>query len=73
MPFRKSYKQQYTNEVFKVSRVCVPKVKGPVTYKLLDSKDEPILVKFYTPELTYFKYLEDRGRSRHQTISFATS
>ena len=31
MPFQKSYKQQYTNEVFKVSRVFVRKVKGPVT------------------------------------------
>ena len=73
MPFEKGYKQQYANEVFKLSRVCVPEVKGPVTYKLLDSKDEPILGKFYTPELTHFKYLQDRGRSRHQTISFATS
>ena len=73
MPFQKGYKQQYTNEVFKVSRVCAPTVKGPVTYKLLDSKDEPSLGKFYSPELTHFKYLQDRGRSRHQTISFATS
>ena len=73
MPFQKGYKQQYTNEVFKISRVSVPKVKGPVTYKLLDSKDEPILGKFYTAELIHFKYLQDRGRSRHQFISFATS
>ena len=73
MPFQKGYKQQYTNEVLKVSRVCVSKVKGPVTYKLLDSKDEPILGKLYTPEVTHFKYLQDLGRSRHQTISFATS
>ena len=65
MPFQKGYKQQYTNEVFKVSRVRVPKVKSPVTYHLLDSKDEPILGKFYTPELTHFKYLQDRGRLRH--------
>ena len=71
--FQKGYKQQYTNEVSKVSRVCVPKVKGPRTYKLLDSKDEPILGKFYTPELTQFKNLQDRGRSRHQAMSFATS
>ena len=62
IPFQKGYKQQYTNEVFKVSRVCAPKVKGPVTYNLLDSKDEPILGKFYTPELTHFEYLQDRGR-----------
>ena len=65
MPFQKGYKQQYTNEVFKVSRVCVAKVKSPVTYNLLDSKEEPILGKFYTPELTHFKYLQDRGRLRH--------
>ena len=45
MPFQKDYKQQYTNELFKVSRVCVPKIKCPVTYKLLDSKDEPLLGK----------------------------
>ena len=73
MPFQKGYHQQYTNVVFIVSPVCVPKVKGPVTYKLLDSKDESILGKFYTPELTHFNYLQDRGQSRHQTISFATS
>ena len=73
MPFQKGYKQHYTNEVLKLSWVCVPKVKGPATYKLLDSIDEPILGYFYTPELTHFKYLQDCGRSRHQILSFSTS
>ena len=69
MPFRKGYKQQYTNEVFKVAGVYRYK-KGVITYKLLDFRNEPILGRFYPAELTHFNYLENRSRSRHQRILF---
>ena len=67
MPFRKGYKQQYTNEVFKVHQVCKPKKTGlATTYRLEDIKNEPILGRFYTAELTHFNYLQIRSRPRHQ-------
>ena len=69
MPFRKGYKQQYTNEVFKNAGVYQYK-KGPTTYKLRDSDNELILGRFYPAELTHFNYLQDRSRSRHQRFSF---
>ena len=53
MPFAKGYKQQNTSEVFKIVKVHQYK-KGSVTYKLLDSDNEPILGQFYQPELVYF-------------------
>ena len=69
MPFRKGYKQQYTNEVFKVHQVCKPKKTGlATTYRLEDIKGEPILGRFYTAELTHFNYLQNRSRPRHQRI-----
>lgn len=72
MPFRKGYKQQYTNEVFKIAGVYRYK-QGLVTYKLLDSQNEPILGRFYPAELTHFRYLQNRSRSRHQRIFFEGS
>ena len=69
MPFRKGYKQQYINEVFKVHQVCKPKKTGlATTYRLEDIKGEPILGRFYTAELTHFNYLQNRSRPRHQRI-----
>lgn len=68
MLFRKGYKQQYTNEVFRVYQVCKPKKSGPVTFKLKDNRGEPILGRFYAAELTHFKYLQNRSRPRHQRI-----
>ena len=55
MPFRKGYKQQYTNEVFKIAGAYQYK-KGPTTYKLLDSDNELILGRFYPAKLTHFNY-----------------
>ena len=69
MPFGKGNKQQYTSEVFKIVKVHQYK-KGPVTNRLLNSDNEPILGQYYQPELTQFNYLQDRSRSRHQRILF---
>ena len=69
MAFRKGYKQQYTSEVFRVSQVSSPPHE-PITYKLRDSKGEPILGRFYSEEITHYNYLSDRSRSRHQRILF---
>ena len=69
MPFRKGYKQQNTNEVFKVYQVCKHRETGlATTYRLKDIKDEPILGSVYTAELTHFNYLQNRSRPRHQRI-----
>ena len=58
MPFRKGYKQQYTNEVFKVHQVCKPKKTGlATTYRLEDIKGEPI----YNVRDSYFDFYWDVG------------
>lgn len=72
MPFKKGYKQQYTDEIFKIERVSQSTKGGPTTYKLADTKGEIILGRFYSPELTHFNYLSDRSRSRHQRIAFGS-
>ena len=47
--FDKGYEQNYTDEIFTVTRV----VKSiPYTYKLKDTYHEPIIGSFYEPELT---------------------
>ena len=47
--FDKGYEQNYTDEIFTVTRV----VKSmPYTYKLKDTYGEPIIGSFYEPELT---------------------
>ena len=48
LPFRKGYKQTFTNEVFEV--YDIPRINPP-TYSLIDSNQNPISGKFYQLEL----------------------
>ena len=48
LPFRKGYKQTFTNEVFEV--YDIPTINPP-TYSLIDSNQNPISGKFYQLEL----------------------
>ena len=48
IPFRKDYKQSFTDEVFEIFGVPT---KNPPTYNLIDASKEPIEGKFYEPEL----------------------
>jgi hypothetical protein len=46
--FKKSYEENYTDEIFRIRDV----LRGPlVQYRLYDKDYEPILGKFYQPEL----------------------
>ena len=66
-----SYKQRFTDEVFTVARVSIPRNRSePITYVLHDNKGEEILGRFYASELVAFKYDEDRHRGRQQ-VGFA--
>lgn len=67
--FKKGYKQNFTDEVFKVYRVSKPTDQDePITYSIKDSTGEPILGRFYDAELVPYTYVEDRHRARHQRI-----
>ena len=48
IPFRKGYKQSFTDEVFEIFDVPT---KNPPTYNLIDANKEPVEGKFYEPEL----------------------
>jgi hypothetical protein len=48
IPFRKGYKPQFTNEIFKIVKVLGT---NPPTYNLQDKDREVILGKFYEQEL----------------------
>ena len=48
LPFRKGYKQNFTDEVFEIDQVTTV---NPPTYKLLDATKQAILGKFYEQEL----------------------
>ena len=48
IPFRKGYKQSFTDEVFEVFDIPT---RNPPTYNLIDSNREPIEGKFYESEL----------------------
>ena len=48
IPFRKDYKQSFTDEVFEIFDV---QTKNPPTYKFIDANKEPIEGKFYEPDL----------------------
>ena len=48
IPFRKGYKQSFTDEVFEIFDVPT---KNPPTYNLIDANKVPIERKFYEPEL----------------------
>ena len=49
MPFRKGYKQNFTDELFEVTGILT---RNPVTYGLTDSAGDAILGKFYESELS---------------------
>lgn len=49
IPFKKGYKQSFTDELFTVTGVPTT---NPPTYNLSDQLGEPILGKFYEPELS---------------------
>lgn len=49
IPFRKGYKQTFTNEVFEIFDIPT---KAPPTYSLIDSRLEPLRGKFYELELS---------------------
>lgn len=48
-PFRRTYQQQYTGEVFKIAKHY--RVQGLPVYKLNDWNDQPIIGQFYGAEL----------------------
>ena len=48
LPFRKGYKQNFTDEVFEIETI---KTVNPPTYTLVDANNEIIQGKFYQPEL----------------------
>ena len=48
LPFRKSYKPQFTREVFEIEAIATRK---PPTYTIKDEQDEIIRGKFYQKEL----------------------
>ena len=58
IPFRKGYKQSFTDEVFEIFDI---RTRNPPTYNLIDADREPIEVKFYEPEL--IRVLEKEGSS----------
>ena len=55
LPFRKGYKQSFTDEVFTIDRITTI---NPPTYALLDATNEKILGKFYEPELVRVNTLD---------------
>ena len=48
LPFRKGYKQNFTDEVFEISNILT---QNPPTYGLIDANQQPIQGKFYQQEL----------------------
>ena len=48
LPFRKGYKQTFTNEVFEIDDIPTT---NPLTYSLVDASQEPVKGKFYELEL----------------------
>ena len=66
-PFQKGYKQRFTDEVFTVARVSIPRNRSePITYVLHDNTGKEILGRLYASELVAFKFDEDRHRGRQQ-------
>ena len=54
--FRKSYKQNYTNEVFTIFKIVTV---SPPTYNLIDADNVIIQGKFYEPELVQVNVLDE--------------
>ena len=57
LPFRKGYKQTYTNEVFEIQKVAT---FNPPTYNLIDASREEIKGKFYQQELKKVDVLDSK-------------
>ena len=55
LPFRKGYKQTYTNEVFEVQQVAT---LNPSTYNLIDTNREEIKGNFYQQKIKKVDVLE---------------
>ena len=53
LPFRKGYKQTFTNNVFEIYDIPT---KIPPTYSLIDATQEPVIGKFYELELVKVRY-----------------
>ena len=58
LPFRKGYKQTFTDEVFEI--FDIPTVDPP-TYSLIDAVKEPVRGKFYEAELIQVSVFEDQS------------
>ena len=56
IPFRKGYKQSFTDEVFEIFDIPT---RNPPTYNLIDADNEAIEGKFYESEL--IRLLEKKG------------
>ena len=52
LPFRKGYKQTFTNEVFEIYDIATT---NPPTYSLIDATQEQIKEKFFELELVKFR------------------
>ena len=57
LPFKKSYKPQFTREVFEIVAISSRK---PTTYLLKDEQDEFIRCKLYQKEMIKFNYQWNR-------------
>ena len=58
IPFRKGYKQSFTDEVFEIFDI---RTRNPPTFNLIEADREPTEDKFYEPEL--IRVLEKEGSS----------
>lgn len=56
LPFRKGYKQSFTDEVFEISQI---KTNNPPTYQIIDANKEIIKGRFYEAELNQVDVLDD--------------
>ena len=61
-PFRKGYKQAFTNEVFEI--YDIPNTNPP-TYSLIDATQEPVKGKFYELELIKVRDISSE-RTKHE-------
>ena len=61
--FRKSYKQNYTNEVFTIFKIATA---SPPRYNLIDAHNVIIEGKFYEPELVQVNVLNEQNESRQR-------
>lgn len=55
LPFRKGYKQTFTDEVFEIVRIAT---LNPPTYNIIDATGDKIQGKFYEPELARVREID---------------